>query len=110
MMTKHNYLNGKAMQYINQLVPGMSDALRAGIFTRTPIHFYGPGLGKSTLCKALQEIGVSNVSEAGECGAMCGCWSVPDKFSGLLVRFDVKSIPDDAPALEDLPELLRHWI
>lgn len=72
----------------------MSDILRAGILIGIPIHFYGPRLGKSTLREALKKIGVRNVSEAGDCGPTCSCWSIPDKFTGLLIRFDMESIPD----------------
>lgn len=110
MVYNAKMMRGKASEYVNRLIPGTADLLRCAIFTGSPIHFYGDGLGKSTLCRALRELGVRNISEAGELNGSRGCWGIPDEFSGALIVFRSKRIPEDAPAIEDLPDLLRFWI
>ncbi|WP_027296078.1 hypothetical protein [Robinsoniella sp. KNHs210] len=69
----------------------------------TPVRFYGPGLGKSTICRRLRELGYENVSECGDddiCDGQ-GCMSVPKDFSGMLVYFE------DNPGKVNLPELMK---
>lgn len=110
MVYNAKMMRGKALEYVNRLIPGKADFLRCAIFTGAPIHFYGDGLGKSTLCQALKQLGVRNISEAGELDGTCGSWSIPDGFSGALIAFRCKKIPEDAPAIKDLPDLLRFWI
>lgn len=71
--------------------------------SRIPVHFYGPGLGKSTITAKLRELGFVQISEAGDsdiCGSK-GCYSIPKDFSGLLVFFK------DTPAEGNLPELFQ---
>lgn len=76
------------------------EVLKMGI----PLHFYGPGLGKSTLCEALRAMGYHNVSEAGDeniCGGD-GSMSVPDNFSGLLIYFEITPSGGNLPGLFQL--------
>lgn len=78
----------------------VAKALRDGI----PVHFYGPGCGKSTLSSKLREMGIVNISEAGE---VCdleetmgyGCMSVPENFSGLLIYFSEDPVGKNLPGL-----------
>lgn len=110
MIMNAKMMKGRAYEYINQLLPGMSEALRLSIVSNTPVHFYGKGLGKTTLCQSLKKIGVKNISEAGELDGPRGCFEIPEGFSGLLLRFDVEQIPPDPPSVAELPEILRFWI
>lgn len=71
-----------------------------------PVHFYGPGCGKSMLSSKLREMGITNISEAGEVCDLEGtmgysCMSIPENFSGLLIYFS------DDPEGKNLPGLIN---
>lgn len=79
------------------------DELLKTIISGTPVHFYGPGLGKSTMCNRLRELGYENVTECGD-DAICNDLaerSIPEKFTGMLVYFE------ENPAGVNLPDLME---
>ena len=96
--------------YMEKVTSGKTEMLYKAISWGLPVHFYGTGLGKSTLCLALREAGAKNISEAGEIEGDFGCWGIPENFTGLLICFNRSEIPENPPTLKELTEALSMWL